>query len=145
MNGMPDRQTIESAPVHAESSGALEQIGKTLLTLGNSLQKDGNKIQDQTGDARVKRTHLALQELAELTLALANRNEEQIADALGDLLYVIAGTASLYSIPLDAVVKAVHESNMTKDFIQFPRRRGKGPEYRAPNIRLAIEAGRRHL
>lgn len=37
-----------------------------------------------------------------------------IADALADMVYVIYGTALCYGIDLDAVLRAVHDSNMSK-------------------------------
>lgn len=56
-----------------------------------------------------------------------------IADALGDMLYVIYGTAITYGIPLDAVVQEIHRSNMTK----MPGPTGKaikGPDYSPPDL-----------
>lgn len=37
-----------------------------------------------------------------------------VADALGDILYVVYGTALTYGIDLDAIVREVHRSNMSK-------------------------------
>lgn len=37
-----------------------------------------------------------------------------IADALGDMAYIIAGTALEYGIPLAAVFEVIHGSNMAK-------------------------------
>lgn len=38
----------------------------------------------------------------------------KLAKELGDLIYVVYGTAHEYGIPLDAVMEAIHYSNMTK-------------------------------
>lgn len=38
----------------------------------------------------------------------------EIADGLADLIYVCIGTALEYGIPLDAVMREVHRSNMAK-------------------------------
>lgn len=38
----------------------------------------------------------------------------EIADALGDMVYVIYGTAVEFGIDLDAVVEEIHRSNMAK-------------------------------
>lgn len=38
----------------------------------------------------------------------------EIADALGDMLVVIYGTAAAYGIDLDNVVREIHASNMSK-------------------------------
>lgn len=39
---------------------------------------------------------------------------EEVADALGDMAYIIAGTALEYGIPLDRVLDAIHRANMAK-------------------------------
>ena len=67
-------------------------------------------------------------------------NPVDIADALGDMLVVIYGTAAAYGINLDAVVREIHASNMTKvqpDGSVLRREDGKimKPEgYRPPNL-----------
>lgn len=38
----------------------------------------------------------------------------EIADAIGDMLYVIYGTADQYGLDADAIFEAVHVSNMSK-------------------------------
>lgn len=38
----------------------------------------------------------------------------EIADALGDMAYIIWGTALEYGIPLDKVIAEIHRSNMSK-------------------------------
>lgn len=38
----------------------------------------------------------------------------EIADALGDMAYIIAGTALEYGIPLDRVLDEIHRANMAK-------------------------------
>lgn len=60
-----------------------------------------------------------------------------VADALGDLAYVVYGAALHFGIDLDAVVAEIHRSNMTKT----PAGNGKavkGPEYRAPDLRKIV-------
>lgn len=47
-------------------------------------------------------------------LAEKTTNPVDISDALGDMLVVIYGTAAAYGIDLDAIVREIHRSNMTK-------------------------------
>ena len=60
------------------------------------------------------RTKLIDEEFEELKTAFANENLIEIADALGDLLYVIYGTANSCGIDLQNVFDEIHKSNMTK-------------------------------
>lgn len=90
------------------------------------------------GDHRLWRMHLLLGEVAELAQSLAERNEIELADALGDLDYVVKGTAVTYNIPLDYVAAEIHKSNMTKQLCLRP----KGPDYVPPDIEGAIKKGR---
>ncbi len=86
------------------------------------------------------RLHLIAEELGELALAIGERDIVKIADALGDLAYVLLGAAVTYGIPLDAVFAEVHRSNMTKA-VRDPkdtRLRSKGDSYRPPNIKQVL-------
>lgn len=75
------------------------------------------------------RTVPALCDPAEAALRISLINEEvnrelfpaieagdlvEIADALGDIIYVVIGTAHHYGIPLEAVWNEIQRSNMTK-------------------------------
>lgn len=59
-----------------------------------------------------------------------------VADALGDLIYVVAGAAVEWGIPLDKVVNEIHRSNMTKEGggCRADGKILKGPNYEAPNL-----------
>lgn len=69
-----------------------------------------------------------------------------IADALGDMVYVIYGTALTYGINLPAVLKEIHRSNMSKlgeDGEPLYREDGKvlkGPNFTPPNLEAIIYA-----
>jgi predicted HAD superfamily Cof-like phosphohydrolase len=83
------------------------------------------------------RVHLIAEEgVAEFALAIANRDIVKMADALGDLAYVLFGAAVTYGIPLEEVFDEIHRSNMTKAVRQEgdTRLRNKGHGYRAPDI-----------
>ena len=60
------------------------------------------------------RLRLIREEFDELTGATYAHDLVEIADALGDLLYVIQGMALEFGIPLDLVLAEIHRSNMTK-------------------------------
>ncbi len=62
-----------------------------------------------------KLRHMLLQEeFNEYLKAEREDNIVEIADALGDIIYVALGTALVYGIPMEEVFDAIHRSNMTK-------------------------------
>lgn len=82
------------------------------------------------------RTHLIAEELAELSLAIGEQNIVKIADAIGDLLYVVLGTAVTYGLPADLIFEEIANSNDTKAKRDpnDTRLRSKGESYRAPDL-----------
>lgn len=68
----------------------------------------------------------------------------EIADAIGDMLYVIYGTADQYGLDADAIFAEVHRSNMSKlgeDGKPIYREDGKvlkGPNFEEPKLRAVI-------
>lgn len=89
----------------------------------------------------VKLRHdLLTEEVKELEAAIAGEDLVGIADALGDITYVIYGTAVTFGIDLDAVVTEIHRANMSKlgrDGKPILRSDGKvlkGPDYQPPDI-----------
>lgn len=86
------------------------------------------------------RLDLIAEELKELRVALNERDMRAVADALGDLLYVVYGTGHEFGIQLDAVFAEVHRSNMSKMGADGkPIRRGdgkilKGPAFSPPDL-----------
>lgn len=89
------------------------------------------------------RVHLINEELAELALALGEKDFTKAADALGDLAYVVIGAAVTYGIPLKEVFDEIHRSNMTKA-VRRPddtRLRDKGDSYVPPSIGIACTRG----
>lgn len=65
-------------------------------------------------DKAIFRTKLIGEELCELQDAIDEQNIVKIADALGDLLYVVYGSGVSFGIDLEAVFDEIHRSNMTK-------------------------------
>ncbi len=92
------------------------------------------------------RHNLLVEELRELVTAIDADDVVGVADALGDMVYVLYGTAVTFGINLDAVVAAIHKSNMSKlgvDGRPILRADGKvlkGPNYHPPAIGDALGA-----
>lgn len=83
---------------------------------------------------RELRRNLILEEWREF---LEASSLEKIADALGDMVYVIYGTAYAYGFNLDEVVREIHRSNMTKIADGIFDEGGKllkGPNYDPPRL-----------
>lgn len=60
------------------------------------------------------RVALLEEEVSEFVTASADKDLIGIADALADIVYVAYGTALTYGIDLNAVLREVHRSNMSK-------------------------------
>jgi predicted HAD superfamily Cof-like phosphohydrolase len=91
------------------------------------------------------RVRLLREEVEEFADATENRDLVAIADALADVVYVAYGSAVTYGIDLDAVVREVHRSNMSKvDANGRPVLREDGkvlksPRYHPPNVRRVLD------
>ena len=66
------------------------------------------------GDVTTLRKKLIEEEFIELQEAMENRDIVKIADGLGDLLYVVYGTAVSYGIDMEPIFNEIHRSNMSK-------------------------------
>jgi hypothetical protein len=97
---------------------------------------------------RLLRTVLLRDEFEEYIDAEGANDLAEVADALGDMAYIIAGTALEYGIPLDRVLDAIHKANMAKlgpDGKPLKRADGKviKPEgWQPPDIEAALYPGR---
>jgi len=60
------------------------------------------------------RSSLIEEELSELKIALEQKNLEEVADALTDILYVTYGAGHAFGINLDRCFEEVQKSNMSK-------------------------------
>lgn len=65
---------------------------------------------------RTLRANLIQEEWAELVTAMARTHVDlsEVADALGDLLYVVYGSAVTFGIDMEPIFAEIHRSNMTK-------------------------------
>jgi predicted HAD superfamily Cof-like phosphohydrolase len=90
------------------------------------------------------RTRLLDEETTEFADAAARRDLVGMADALADVVYVAYGTALSFGLDLDAVLREVHRSNMSKlDDRGRPVMRDDGevlksPRYTPPDVRRVI-------
>lgn len=58
--------------------------------------------------------HLVLNKSDELVQSIINGDIVGVADGIGDLLYVVFGTASAFGIEIQEVFDEIHRSNLTK-------------------------------
>ena len=89
---------------------------------------------------------LLVEELVELNEAIDDGDLVEIADALGDIIYVAAQQATILGIPIDAVLREIQRSNMSKlgaDGKPIYRADGKvlkGPNFSEPDIARMLRA-----
>lgn len=119
---------------------SFEQVGEFHRAFGVPAL-DVPAIPDQ---ARIDlRFEIIREELRELIEAIERRDMVAIADGLGDLRYVVDGTAHEFGIPLDKVSDAIHRANMSKlgaDGKPIYREDGKvlkGPNFVPPEKEIA--------
>ena len=83
---------------------------------------------------------LIYEELMELNEAMDNNDIVEIADAIGDIIYVTAQQAAILGLPVDALLREIQRSNLSKlgaDGKPLYREDGKvlkGPDFSEPNI-----------
>lgn len=120
---------------------SLVYTGRQLVDLSKSLEP-----LVKSPDKRFLRSHLLLEELGELLMAMGNGDEVETLDGMADLLYVLLGAAITMELPLPEAFDAVHHSNMTKekqeDDPSKERVRVKGPNYLPPDIAGVLAAHR---
>lgn len=111
-------------------------IGARIANLGRLARRGADK------DPFLERLALALEELAEWTMAHVEQDLVAAADAWADRAYVLMGDAVACGLPAQELFAEVHRSNMTK---QYGVRTGVGKAYRGiqyepPRIREVLEA-----
>lgn len=90
------------------------------------------------------RVALIEEELAEFRNAGEAHDLVEIADALGDLLYVVYGAAVAYGIDLEPVFDEIHAANLSKGDPDVVRRPDgkllKAANYRPPQVGEVVRA-----
>lgn len=127
-----------------DNDESVRSWGETLLRMSVRLKKTAMEMME-AGDPRLYRFYHTLEELGEFGIALANRDEIELADALGDLQYLLLGDAVTFDIPMGEVFDEIHRSNMTKTRkIGDERMKDRSAEsgFLPPDLKTAIEKGR---
>ncbi len=101
-------------------------------------RSDINKLSPGFPDDNVcaLRLRLIQEEADELRDAIASKDLTGVADALGDLLYVVYGAGCAFGLDLEQIFDEINRSNMTKQGAA-DREDGKiqkGPNYEPPRI-----------
>jgi hypothetical protein len=113
------------------------------------VPRRGGLMDDEQIDLRIR---LIKEELKELTDGIKKWRETygvdeliEIADALGDLDYVVNGAMIAFGLPGVAIAKEIHRSNMTKllqngnPLLREDGKVLKGPDYEPPNLLAILE------
>jgi predicted HAD superfamily Cof-like phosphohydrolase len=88
-----------------------QQVKAFHIAFGAPVADKPTLIPDERGDLRAD---LIYEEWEEYGVALDDGDLVEIADALGDLLYVVFGAAIEHGIDLEPVFNEIHASNMSK-------------------------------
>ena len=115
-----------------------EKVKKFMQTFGQDIK---NKPSFPSEKIISLRSALIEEELSELKEAVKNKDINEVADALTDILYVTYGAGHAYGIDLDKCFDEVQNSNMSKlgdDGKPIYNESGKvmkGPNYFKPNFK----------
>jgi predicted HAD superfamily Cof-like phosphohydrolase len=88
-----------------------QQVEQFHREFGQAIAGAPSKPSPETGTLRLR---LIYEEADELASALTNGSVVDIADAIGDLLYVVYGTAVSCGIDMEPITDEIHRSNMSK-------------------------------
>lgn len=138
---LPPRSEHPVSALIADYRNSYQRVEEFHKVFGHPIADKPTLASD---DRTALRIELIREELEELKQAIANDDIVGIADALGDLEYVINGAALEFGIDLPKVVEEIHRSNMTKlgsDGKPIYREDGKilkGEAYEPPNLQKAL-------
>lgn len=145
VGGTFDEQSSKTLNEKAEADlGSLDDVREGLEAV-NDLSQLLERYHDHTKDPRFLRMHLLLEEAAEVCGSIMSGDIVGTTDGLCDLAYVTIGTALSFNLPMAESFNEVHASNMTKSRVRASddsRFRGKGPNYRPPDLAPIIKAFR---
>lgn len=121
---------------------AVTQFHKTF-----NLNMNDRPIADIGKERNLLRFNLMKEENEEYLEAANNNDLVEVADALGDMLYILCGTIIEHGLQdkIEAVFNEIQRSNMSKlgsDGMPIYREDGKvlkGPNYFEPNIRDVLK------
>ena len=115
-----------------------EKVKKFMQTFGQEVKSKPSFPNDKIIKLRYE---LIEEELSELQAAIKDKDINEVADALTDILYVTYGAGHSFGINLDRCFEEVQNSNMSKlgdDGKPIFNEAGKvmkGPNYYKPNLK----------
>ena len=93
----------------------MDKLQKGVLEFHKTFDILINDVPTITDDTtNVLRLRLIKEELGELEKAIEDKDLCEIADAIGDILYVVYGTAVSFGIDMEPISDEIQRSNMTK-------------------------------
>ena len=114
-----------------------EKVKKFMQTFGQEVNTSPSFPTEKIVKLRYE---LIKEELSELNEAIKDKNLEEIADALTDILYVTYGAGHAFGIDLDKCFDEVQNSNMSKlgkngePIYNESGKVMKGPNYFKPDL-----------
>ena len=115
-----------------------EKVKKFMQTFGQEIKPKASFPSEKIIKLRYE---LIEEELSELKIAMENKDINEVADALTDILYVTYGAGHAFGINLDKCFEEIQNSNMSKlgeDNKPIYNESGKvmkGPNYFKPNLK----------
>jgi predicted HAD superfamily Cof-like phosphohydrolase len=119
-----------------------QRVKKFMQTFGQEVK---NQAEFPNGKIVQLRSDLIKEELDELNQAIKDKDLNEVADALTDILYVTYGAGHAFGIDLDKCFEEVQSSNMSKlgeDGKPIYNEKGKvikGPKYFKPNLNKFVK------
>lgn len=121
----------------------LEDVEKFHKAFGHPVASEPTIVDKDLSNLRF---NLLFEELEEYLQACHNKDIIEIADALGDILYILAGTVLVHGLQdkMQAIFDEIQRSNMSKlgeDGEPIYREDGKilkGPGYSKPDIKSIL-------
>mgnify|MGYP001327834843 CR=1 FL=1 len=121
-----------------------EDVKIFMKTFGQEVKEKSSFSSDKINELRF---NLIKEELEELRTAIDTKNLVEVADALGDMLYILCGTIIEHGMQhkIEEVFDEIQRSNMSKlgaDGKPIYREDGKvlkGPNYFKPNIKEILD------
>ena len=119
-----------------------EKVGLFMKTFNQDVKVSASLSSEKINSLRIS---LINEELEELKQAISEKNLNEVADALTDILYVTYGAGHAFGINLDKCFEEVQKSNMSKlgkdgkpiynEFVKVM----KGPDYFKPDLSKFIK------
>lgn len=108
----PTLHVMDETVTDGEETSNADDLLKWALILLNDIKVTFKRVKNP--DIRILRMRLLIEEFTEYMEAEHDNDLVQIADALGDILYIVNGTAVAYGLPMDDMFDDIHDNNMTK-------------------------------